>query len=105
MSAGESNPTHLSTPGCEQRVVKFALLGGGVGDEVGGAEAPELSPEPPPPPPHAATAKVRIAANERFLIVVVIINGALLVLVEEEGGAGATGLRNERHHAVVGDGG
>jgi hypothetical protein len=32
MSAGESKPTHLRTPGCEHRVMKLALLGGGVGE-------------------------------------------------------------------------
>jgi len=47
ISAGESKPTHFRTPGCAHRVVKFALLGGGVGEE--GAEVAAPSPEPPPP--------------------------------------------------------
>src|ERR1043166_7744729 len=97
MSAGESKPTHFRTPGCEHRVVKLALLGGGVEE---GAEVAAPSPEPPPPPPQAATATLRSAPNERFLMGR---SSGLLVLIEKEGGAGVTGLRNERYHAVVGN--
>src|SRR5262249_45610187 len=81
MSAGESKPTHLRTPGCEHLISKLLAPGGGVGEggakegaaeeggaEEGGAEAAELPPEPPPPPPlQAATAKTS-AQSERFLM-------------------------------------
>src|ERR1051325_7526980 len=69
ISAGESKPTHFRTPGCAHRVVKFALLGGGVGEE--GAEVAAPSPEPPPPPLQAATAKATSAQSEGFLMAVV----------------------------------
>jgi hypothetical protein len=71
MSAGESKPTHLRTPGCEHLVVKLLLPAGGA--EEGGAEATVPSPEPPPPPLQEASARVRSAASERCLVARVLI--------------------------------
>src|SRR5262249_56230806 len=70
--------------------------------------------------PQGESAEARSAASETFCMAVVraasghpavaapgdgaaAIKGCLLVLIEEEGGAGLTGLRDERHHAIVGN--
>jgi hypothetical protein len=69
MSAGESKPTHLSTPGCAHLVVKLAVPGGGVGVEEEGAE-PTPEPPSPPPPPQAATVEIRSAIETSLMAIV-----------------------------------